>query len=1490
MPYTPNNFTLDEDTRRSIEAARVGGMGASSEFTQAPLAGPQYDYKLGERSFGYSPGQRTPTQLGSPLDVSQGLFRGAVGGVGRGLKSLVHAGQYLGNLAGSAGEAFGLPQNLNPEGNRSPESYGAYRLGQWIEDRAPQAFPPVTPQAPGEPPTFATRLGEAGGFMANMAVGGALGGPPGAMAAAAGETMAPSYETAKYLGADDQEATNRAAASGAFNAGLMGIGGPTQMLGRIFKEPARQIAEAGFYNTMRQIGAEGVKGTINMGAISGAATLGEQAIQQQPFDLGQAGMAALEAGPIGGVLGAGGVAARDMRLPSLESVSGAIKRSGAAAEGRIKAANSMPKMNIDPKLMGDYAKVGASIVTEGLENLGDFLKAKKAALGDKVSDEDLSRVHAFALSAYRQEQSKLPSLTSRTETTERVAGQVEAQNLPPEIANEVQAKGQGRETPQGQEGLLEPIAKEPAPGGTTTPPAQTPFQPSRAQRLPPPPKGNLPFTNALKAGEVSEGVDLPKMGPGKGEQLPLEIPSGEKGQKTDWQPPPDAVVDMQNKNKGKGILETLPTGTSESQLPVGGTDIAGQVMNAARSEQGPARTVLYTVGKRLRNAVAVDKTVAGSVAQRIKNFTRTYRGDKETIAEMTEPVQLKSITGQDVPNGYWTKKTDAIEGRAERTVGGLVGTADYPGLSPKARAAVLEFRRIYTDAIERARSLGARWMKDPATGTWFDVGNQVKSEGKVPRWRTDAERDIWFDKYDPDHRVLLDVVSKANNITVEDAQAKFDQIGASSGDRTVGAVEVMRAFKIFPEAIKSSKTGDLIWLIEPDPIRHVTSGVEKVARAAGFQSQFPKESFSELKDAALSSAKDRKNTEKVLDRANRAGQGAPLESDEWAGGLLESIGNTVPGAKAVGKAIKASDTVLKGAALTGSAVQQVVEPMGSIPAYTGSKNLAKGYGEAVTSPNKTNESLHEIGAINNKALDTRITSLDDAAKFVSTSLTTASGFTPVNQLNEAASGAAGQAFVRGMKENAKAGKPAEAATVDSLRRLKFTESQIRNLVRGKASKILENDVVQRIVTYTQGENQRALERPVWGESKIVGSFQPFLRYANLASDAVITGLQNVHNQMQRAQTMPNGPTRNAQIAASIKGLGRYLGGKQAAGAATVALASLYFGRTTKRDDENWAEYVGNNFLAGGVGAQTTSAYYRIRNASESGANPVVALGVGGNPTMNAFANFAKAWGKVREYKDTTGPEAAFKLLQQTVPGTRVSTGIMALAGMGESPDLNKAIRRVNELRKDLGFMEGGIESGYDPFRHDMKALIKALKSGDEDEALSLYANIVKSYNQPPPGAPASERIEASVRGRLALSGKGGAPLSPQERETFKKKLGEKDYALLEAYDKTLLAITSDNLGSAGEFYYKLGRLRGEYKASGKVEKPQDLQTAEGISAKIHQIQSLIDSTEDKAEIRKYQAWKYDALKYATKYLGLPKTGTERANLKQKIDEILKEKK
>lgn len=907
--------------------------------------------------------------------------------------------------------------------------------------------------------------------------------------------------------------------------------------------------------------------------------------------------------------------------------------------------------------------------------------------------------------------------------------------------------------------------------------------------------------------------------------------------------------------EGPGLRASLPEGTSRNLFF---NTVGRQILTRVGKQGGAAGKLLERKGRRanqrraeieaifergrdtLSKALGVGslvsgkekpardarKSLGGIVPMTASGIAKTTELSKSTNAPPSKSKDLgpaKSIDPHEKPKtieGAYISKMQSLEGLTRPQI------EARKDLTPAERNAALAYFDTFRSVFEIARKQGADRVYDPKTKEFVTLRDPPKTF-KYIRVMTPEGSEAFYEGKSLKNELmkahvekLYDVLAEANGLSRMQVQERVDQtIRLGRDQRKSGPIEFLRFFDKFPASTQIEWNGKQVkmdWL-ERDPFNNAVEAGRFIPARAAFIAEFQSTPAKagrtqKLGDEFLKRGGSRKD----LDRFTRTMNEVPLRSDEIARAVKVTVAPRNSPQGKVLAAIGVGESLVKSAALSASFAVQLVEPFLKVPAYTGAKRLLRAYKTfgiasapaAITDFKKAYERVEDmrlaarnIGAVTTTNIDFVARRMEHLVRAMQEGLGPSALFKVSNEVNETLVSQSGIY----MAQDIKAGR-ATYADIADLEAMKFTPSQVRNIVEGKASARLYAEIPRRVVRFTQGENMPSSEKNVLLASGLFNRTVPFLRFPFISTESAISMTGAISNGVRKINAAKG---RAAKIEAGKEFMGavenwlKFMGSTATAGgAASLYIGALMMGRSTDRSDENWAQWLGNNMVGGGLFAQAMPFYYVATNGRVTLLSDIFDNLKLVNPTYKAVSetfDFIRGSG---QYKNKTAIEKVSAYVNNRIPLAKAASRNWLIAtGMAVDRDLKKYENEAFQWKRDNYLITDVEQTGYDEYKANRNKFLDAVKRGDE-EAATVYLSML--YTE---GGKNRSDIEASIRNMLSLTGKNGKPLTPEQEKSLRERVGERGWRLLEAKDKALLSSTRDNLAVSADFILAVNRAR-----------------------------------------------------------------------------------
>lgn len=759
-----------------------------------------------------------------------------------------------------------------------------------------------------------------------------------------------------------------------------------------------------------------------------------------------------------------------------------------------------------------------------------------------------------------------------------------------------------------------------------------------------------------------------------------------------------------------------------------------------------------SVAQMARNAVDHAGQVEGPIHDRVVQFHGKYAqklpiGERKAATDELMKVDYTPTSISDVEAGFARIQSAAEPGR---------NPVPAPSLSFLPAKELREGLDIWKDMIVEGRKRGVQ-LTDRA-------GNPVPTEGPPPdrfaRVNT-PELHTAFKTKNFLYSALEQVLPELNNMTPKQVTDLMEQIRDPLAERTIGSLEIVRSFPVFPTHLKIK--GKTYPILETNPTRWLQGVTRHSASRIGFIQEF----------GQRTSGKDVQEGEfvrQVRDLFVRAGgkesdftnlvaslHDRPVGPQVYVRGENPDSFSNIPRRLLMGVV----DPVVNQLQLTTAGVLNFFEPFVRTPTIGGYHRFGKAQVRLMEHPVTRNRMLRQLGAATTALMDFRLEPgrrIEQVGQILSRGIGIINN--SVNEMGERAAGMSGVVLMEDlMKGRTHWGDKGD------LRRLDYTDAQIEQLMGGTASQELYNSIPRRTVAYGQGGNLRKAQKSLAANSSLFGLLMPFQSYAQLS--------MRFAAEMQREISRSIKERDAKGVLAHTKRLGELLFNANLAGASQLLVLSLLTGRDTDRSDESWPEYITNNLTATLLGGPLTS----LRMLTEG------RLSTDG--IFNALSAKYRVFNSAKDalfsqgrYRDMSGWDRPIELMKSVTPLTRVQKGYMSLVGLHDV-EMQSAVGKYWEWysKKKGGLGEAG--QSYDEFKGNMRRAYDDLRNGrveDADGHISLAFSTPDELGLPRTIKDAREFLS---RKKLLPS------LNSKELQELRTEVGDRVFHVLQGHDAIL---------------------------------------------------------------------------------------------------------
>lgn len=464
--------------------------------------------------------------------------------------------------------------------------------------------------------------------------------------------------------------------------------------------------------------------------------------------------------------------------------------------------------------------------------------------------------------------------------------------------------------------------------------------------------------------------------------------------------------------------------------------------------------------------------------------------------------------------------------------------------------------------------------------------------------------------------------------------------------------------------------------------------------------------------------------------------------------------------------------------LTGQMLTQPGELIaGSTPAFLGAKNYLRGLARL----KQLYPELEQAGAVNRVMYDFSFdpnSPVRSAFRLAGNALSKGFAEQLVNELQEA--GAAATARVVSERiQNKQLTEWEQRMLPETLRSMGFTTPEVHLAMQGDAQTLGQFE--RMAAAFLTSGNKAIAEGSRLGANRLMNSIFRFQMYPMMKMNQ----FRQVAGRF--ADVWKDGTPAKERRAATEQ-MARFVVGNTLQGAVTVALTTLGFSgmsglkiRAQEAKDEPM-KFLTESFLSSLSGP----LYLAWRGARDKGL-----LGVGEQATRMVFPYTATRElidmaGGHGQYKDASTFDRIGKFLANKTPGTKaIGTGL-AIFGLGsESRDLDTAMSAFYRWRRqELGFSEQEDflkEDDRKAFRTSMRKVTEALKEGDREKFNQAFLDATMEH---PNG---EQGVAGSLRARRLLKGPDGKPLTLEQMDSLRNRIGDEAVDRLQYFDSMLEA-------------------------------------------------------------------------------------------------------
>lgn len=371
-----------------------------------------------------------------------------------------------------------------------------------------------------------------------------------------------------------------------------------------------------------------------------------------------------------------------------------------------------------------------------------------------------------------------------------------------------------------------------------------------------------------------------------------------------------------------------------------------------------------------------------------------------------------------------------------------------------------------------------------------------------------------------------------------------------------------------------------------------------------------------------------------------------------------------------------------------------------------------------------------------------------------------------NELQETQAGAIHLA----MRDRIKSGKVLEGDDA-RLDLLKFTPTERRMLLSGKAPQSLYDDIVRRGVKYTTGSNERNAERSWLQNKRWFNRVEPFQSYSMMSARHA-----DEMNRMLVRQWKQNGIKG---VLKAIPTVAKSYTGHTATGGLSLTLAAIAAGRYPNWSDST-AENVILSLVAAGM-APEMRVYQQVFGKGDrlaDGRDLISNL----SPATRLIVKAMDAWVGRGQYADKDASEKIGMLLKSQIPITKLQGAYLVAVGM-KDPKMDKAITDFWKWARENQANIGGEERsliGYQAFRKYNREMADALLKGDVDSANKAARQAYMAGINDRDKGKVRDAMKSSLLGRRLIT-----KISEDKRAKMEAELGRETMDYIRRHDEIL---------------------------------------------------------------------------------------------------------
>lgn len=792
--------------------------------------------------------------------------------------------------------------------------------------------------------------------------------------------------------------------------------------------------------------------------------------------------------------------------------------------------------------------------------------------------------------------------------------------------------------------------------------------------------------------------------------------------------------------------------------------------------------VAEQAGAMFRHVIDREKQLYGELTP-VLDKARVYSGGT-VLAENTKLAKLgKTVSGVigQVPSPeqlravHWANEINPVKGAPFAGISNVVNvfemSSGHPAFAQKlvaaAKAANLAVGKMLEKvAIKRKKKIpGNRDVREASA---------FKASGRFQRNITALGYDIIREGRGKPWREWTAGLAKANKMKVSEVRQWFrdfkGELDKPAADMT--AIEKMNQdFKrVIPTAVTHIKINGM-WepVIHADMFNYLENTARRATHLTAFREQFPntiagRKKLTDVREAVSSEfgAKGQAS----LDAMIRTMQGIPTDnySTGFPGQTLRTVNATL-------------GNLMAKMALTGQMFTQGGETIsGSTQVFFGNKN----YLRALARVKQLYPHLEIIGAVNKAIYDmsfNRNSPIRSAFRIAGNTISKVFAEQALNEFQEAMAAAVAHVVSERIStRNLTAWE--KRMLPETFHDMGFSHDEVAGLMQGDAA--LLGKFQRKASAFLTSGNRAISEGSALGANRLFNSVFRFQSYPMMKA-----------NQFRRVtvrmlESLTDGSKYEKRNSTEM--FARYVFGNTMQGALTVGIRALFYGgafglmlKLNEAQDEP-LDFLTESFMAT-ISGPAYSAWSGMKAKGVPGITDAAARMVFPYSVATEITDMTQGKGR---YRDQDIHTRIGKFISARTPGTRAIAQGLALFGLSsEDKKLDAALDGFYRWRRDeMGFDERRSFLKKDElkeFRREMRKAVDALKSGDVDKFQDAYLAAAEQKGE------LGRKGSVSFTSRKVLRNATGGPLTEDEKDALRKRIGDDAVDRLEYFDVMLEA-------------------------------------------------------------------------------------------------------